>query len=157
MNFHEYVNACMIGILCMLPMPALASVPDSELSLGGVYFGASMQYVESMYGAPDKKSTTHEHPLWRGEVTTWKYGDSVIVTFSDKKVINVHISATNGFSTPAGVVVGMDYTIPEKLYGAPDKYGSSYLFYQRENNPYEGLAFHLHEGIITAISIGMFD
>jgi len=157
MNLRKYINVCIIGVLCMLPNRTFASVPDSEISLGGIYFGASMQYVKSIYGAPDKKSTIYDHPLWRGEVTTWKYGDSVVVTFSDKKVITVYVSENNGFATPAGVIVGMDYTVPQKLYGAPDNHGSSYLFYARESNPYEGLSFHLHEGIITAIAIGASD
>lgn len=86
-----------------------------------------MQYVKSIYGTPDKK------------------------------VITVYVSENNGFATPAGVIVGMDYTVPQKLYGAPDNHGSSYLFYARESNPYEGLSFHLHEGIITAIAIGASD
>ena len=111
----------------MLPNRTFASVPDSEISLGGIYFGASMQYVKSIYGTPDKK------------------------------VITVYVSENNGFATPAGVIVGMDYTVPQKSYGAPDNHGSSYLFYARESNPYEGLSFHLHEGIITAIAIGASD
>lgn len=127
MNLRKYINVCIIGVLCMLPNRTFASVPDSEISLGGIYFGASMQYVKSIYGAPDKK------------------------------VITVYVSENNGFATPAGVIVGMDYTVPQKLYGAPDNHGSSYLFYARESNPYEGLSFHLHEGIITAIAIGASD
>lgn len=127
MNLRKYINVCIIGVLCMLPNRTFASVPDSEISLGGIYFGASMQYVKSIYGTPDKK------------------------------VITVYVSENNGFATPAGVIVGMDYTVPQKLYGAPDNHGSSYLFYARESNPYEGLSFHLHEGIITAIAIGASD
>lgn len=65
----------------MLPNRTFASVPDSEISLGGIYFGASMQYVKSIYGTPDKKST-------------------------------IYVSENNGFATPAGVIVGMDYTVP---------------------------------------------
>ena len=127
MNLRKYINVCIIGVLCMLPNRTFASVPDSEISLGGIYFGASMQYVKSIYGTPDKK------------------------------VITVYVSENNGFATPAGVIVGMDYTVPQKLYGAPDNHGSSYLFSARESNPYEGLSFHLHEGIITAIAIGASD
>ena len=42
---------------------ASASVPDEEVSLGGIPYGASVDYVRGIYGAPSKVSTTSQHPF----------------------------------------------------------------------------------------------
>lgn len=156
MTLKKYFIA-FVAAFFMLPVNCHASVPDSEVSLGGIYYGASMQYVQDVYGRPDKRSVTYEHALWRGEVATWKYGDSIVVIFSDKKVIHVGISANNGFATPAGVIVGMPYTVPQRLYGTPDLHASTYMFYHVSDSEYRGVRFSLKNGVITTIDIGEFD
>ena len=59
------------------------SVSDSEVSLGGIPYQASSDYVQSIYGRPSSSSTTYDHPLFPGRVTTWKYGDDVPEWLSD--------------------------------------------------------------------------
>ena len=78
-----------IAVLAMFStMSAVsASVPDEEVSLGGIPYGASVDYVRGIYGAPSKVSTTSQHPLWRGWVDTYHYGTSVDVIFCNDAMV----------------------------------------------------------------------
>ncbi len=150
------IVAALFACLLMVPSLCLASVPVSEVSLGGIALGSSPDYVYQIYGRPDHSSTTYSHPLWTGKVTDWRYGNSVNVTFRNDQVIHVDVSANNGFATPAGITVGMKSSVPQNLYGSPDKHSSSFMFYSAGND-YQGVRFQLRNGVITVISIGWFD
>ena len=84
----------------------------NDVSLGGVQPHMSLEYVQSIYG-PMKQAKAHyiDH--------VFCYGDSVkIVPTSDGMgVKSVIIKANNGWATPAGVTVGMDASILQKIYG----------------------------------------
>ena len=136
----------------------MASVPDSEISIGGVSYGSSIDDVRNSYGAPDKVDTTNRHPLWRGFVDTYYYGSSFKVIFSDGNTLFISSTANNGLGTPAGVLVGMNRNTLRDVYGSPDGHASNYYFYQSESNSYVGLKFMLNsQGKITAIYAGSFD
>ncbi len=138
------------------------SVSDSEVSLGGIPYQASSDYVQSIYGRPSSSSTTYDHPLFPGRVTTWKYGSSSIIIFVNGSVVHVSATANNGFATPAGAYVGMKASVLQSLYGTPthqeqNKNGRSYAFYRTESSEYVGIRFDCKNGIITDINIGAFD
>ena len=138
------------------------AVSDSEVSLGGIPYRASSDYVQSIYGSPSSSNTTYNHPLFPGRVTTWKYGSSSSIVFVNGSVVHVSATANNGFATPAGAYVGMKASVLQSLYGTPThqgqyKNGRSYAFYRAESSEYVGLRFDCKNGIITDINIGAFD
>ena len=137
---------------------AAASVPDEEVSLGGVYYGASIDYVRGIYGAPSKVSTTNQHPLWRGWIDTYYYGGTVDITFCNALMIHADCKGNNGWATPAGITVGMDRETVLRLYGEPDRKEKGNFFYQSESNDHIGIKFVFNgAGKIASIHIGLFD
>jgi len=103
--------------LIMLVSTALASVPESELSIGGIGIGNSGGYVRSVYGNPDEVKNYNWGAIWR-------YG-SFKVILEKNKVISLESRGNNGLSTPAGVSVGMKMSNAYDLYGKADYQGSS--------------------------------
>lgn len=137
---------------------AFASVPDAEVSIGGIPYGASMDYVRSIYGAPAKVSTTSRHPLWRGQVDTYHYGTTMDVVFCNTAMVHADCRGNNGWGTPAGITVGMTKETVLRLYGEPDSEGKGSFFYQSESNGDHGIKFMFDDaGKIKSIHVGAFD
>lgn len=114
------VKRIMLATICCLIMlagTALASVPASELSIGGIGVGASGSYVRSVYGNPDNIRSYS----W-GEI--WKYGSFEIV-LENNTVLSLKSTSNNGLGTPAGLAVGMKVSTAYDLYGKPDSQGNS--------------------------------
>lgn len=128
-----------------------AAVPESELSLGGIYYQAPKSYVEGIYGSP----TSIGHGGYYEDI--WRYGESVSIGFVHNKVRNISVRANNGFATPAGVTVGMKRSTVYKIYGNPLNSDNTFMYYRTERSKYVGMKFTFKNGVITSISIGEFD
>ena len=104
-------------ICCMIMFigTVMASVPASELAIGGIGIGASGSYVRSVYGNPDDVKSYS----W-GEI--WKYGSFELV-FEKDTVLSLKSVGNNGLSTPAGLAVGMKIGTAYDLYGKADYQG----------------------------------
>ena len=100
-----------------------ASMPYSEMYLGGFTVGSSYSAMKKMYGEPvtDKDHAEDNY--------TCNYGDSVNVGYNryTDEIQHIKISANNGWKTPAGLAVGMNISDALNMYGNPDykKVGSS--------------------------------
>ena len=155
---RKFFSAIAVFALFSTMSAASASVPDEEVSLGGIPYGASMDYVRGIYGAPSKVSTTSQHPLWRGWVDTYHYGASVDVIFCNAAMVHADCKGNNGWATPAGITVGMTKETVLRLYGEPDSQGKGSFFYQSESNGNLGIKFLFNgAGKITSIHVGAFD
>ena len=135
-------------------------ITPQDMSLGGVEPGMSLDYVESIYG-PMKDVQSHyvEH--------LFGYGDTVkIVSSADgMSVKSVLVKGNNGWATPAGVTVGMDASILQKIYGtgAVDSTkhkkhrmpGYDYYTYWQTDNPFHYLTFGVKNGKIAFIKVGL--
>ena len=78
-----------------------ASIPESEIGIGGITFHASADYVKSIYGEPDNVTTTYNHVLWSGKIDNYYYGDSFHIVLRNDQVIWLGSTANNGLATPA--------------------------------------------------------
>ena len=140
-----------------------AAIPTSEIAIGGITVGSSADYVKSIYGEPDRITTTYNHALWRGKIDEYYYGDSFHIILSDDKVIWLGTTANNGLATPAGIRVGMKVSTLIDVYGNGkahrDRYGNICDYYYRSvKSEYSALKFGVdRNGIITAIYAGSFD
>jgi len=107
----------LLTICCMIVFigTVMASVPASELAIGGIGIGASGSYVRSVYGNPDDVKSYS----W-GEI--WKYGSFELV-FEKDTVLSLKSVGNNGLSTPAGLAVGMKIGTAYDLYGKADYQG----------------------------------
>lgn len=114
-----------------------ATLPDSEMSLGGLTLGMSLEAVQDHYGAPDKI-------ISKNNSLTYNYGGTVEIFFKKNPYNNnpnvelesIKATANNGFSTPSGLRVGMTYTEVVNIYGKhpalagpPTGNNSSYYYY----------------------------
>ena len=136
----------------------MASVPDSEISIGGVSYGTSIDEVRSSYNAPDKVDTTDRHPLWRGFVDTYYYGTSFKVIFSNCSAVFISSTANNGLGTPSGIYVGNSKQSVIDTYGEPDNKTRNYYYYKDEDNNNLGMKFIFNSREkITAIYVGSFE
>ncbi|MBO6245210.1 MAG: hypothetical protein J6N55_02880 [Anaerovibrio sp.] len=106
----------MILILLLIAYAAYANqLPTSEMSLNGISPGASMDYIKGIYGEPQLlRSNSGEKTYSYGGtlfLRTIQYGNS------HESVTFVESTANNGFSTPAGVTVGIKVSELFDLYG----------------------------------------
>lgn len=92
-----------------------ASVPASEMSLGSISAGTSINYVRQVYGMPNRTEDMG------GLYKDW-YGDSVSVVYrrNGSSVMNITSSANNGFKTPSGLTVGQSKNDVVSICGSPD-------------------------------------
>ena len=139
----------LVGALLMLSFSTVcASIPDSEFSLGGITIGSSADYVKSLYGEPDRASNAQPGP--DGSYYGYVYGSSLRIEFNadTNAVTGVIVTANNGFSTPAGITVGMDADVITQLYGEPFRISGGIISYHEEG---KWLVFTPRNGKITEI------
>ena len=135
-------------------------ITPQDMSLGGVEPGMSLSYVESIYGPMQEIKSHHvDHLLG--------YGDTVkIVPSADGTSVKaVLVKGNNGWATPAGVTVGMDASILQKIYGTgevdPTKHkarrmpGYDYYTYWQAGDPLHYLTFAVKDGKIAYIKVGL--
>ena len=104
---------------------AMAQIPLSEISLGGVAPKTDRAYVQEIYGEGNASPVQYDYRQGYYSASL-KYGDSVEIwsnspTADGEQVVTFMIvRANNGFATPKGIHVGS--TLKEVLaaYGRPD-------------------------------------
>ena len=148
--------ALLVGMVCY------AAIAGDGIAIGGIYYHAPASYVTDIYGAPARTASTAAHPLWKGQVDTYYYGDSFQVVLCDGQVVHVTSKDNNGLGTPAGATVGMTEAALTELYGAgevvTDKAGVVIAhYYGSETDASVGLKASVRDGIVTELSAGAFD
>lgn len=140
----------------------LSWIGPNDMSLGYVQPGMLLTTVEQVYG-PMKETKLHDG------TPAYGYGDSVkIVPSSDGAHVKaVYTSRNNGWATPAGVTVGMDPAILQKLYGTgaahPTKHkehhmqGYDYYSYWNSSDPSRFVTFVAKDKKIVYIEVGMME
>lgn len=104
---------------------AMAQIPLSEISLGGVTPNTDRAYVQEIYGEGNASPVQYDYRQGYYSASL-KYGDSVEIWSSsptadgEQMVSFMIVRANNGFATPKGIHVGS--TLKEVLtaYGRPD-------------------------------------
>ena len=156
---------CMLATICASSV-CFASIPDSELYIGGIGIGTTNQEVQTIYGDPwALTSQGKNHKLWKGEVKTYEYGKEKTykIIFNDNKVIQVYSKANNGLETPAGLHVGLTKEDVLDFYGEPDiinEYnGKDKWFYASETNEHKGMAIVIDNKTekVKEITVGLFE
>ncbi len=119
-----------------------ASMPRNEMFLGGLTFGSTSDYMIEIYGLPDTNERGVEY------LSTCKYGSGVEIGYlSDQhKIFTIIVRENNGWTTPAGLSVGMTFDKAVELYGDADfekvgdektAYAYFYYRYNKEIQNYE--------------------
>lgn len=149
----KYCSFVMIGVLMMLGSftSSVEAVSTEQLSIGGISFGDTEEYVKSIYGKPNDLKKMKPGPIENGVVYT--YGNSFKITFSNGRVFGVATSANNGLGTSDGVFVGMNEDAMYKVYGEPNSSKNGTFFYKEDGRNYRGLRFKVDDGVIEEISL----
>jgi len=125
--------------LCAAVSGSALAMSSSEMAIGGITPGSSLDYVENIYGAPDKtQSARNNH-----SIAYWGHGFNM--TIRPNGLVNyVTTSANNGLGTPAGLAVGQKIQVMYDLYGTPShSYNSNgYTNYYYKNHFGDGNSSH---------------
>ena len=85
-----------------------------EFTLGGLTLNNTYNDVIKMYGAPTRKLNGYSQMV----SNVVMYGNNVEIGFLGDKIRYIVTTADNGWTTPAGVHVGMYFDEVAKIYGA---------------------------------------
>lgn len=128
-----------------------AEISREEMKLGGLSIGMNGTAISRIYGEPSQTE-------FGGFV--WHYGDSVTINFQEGSLGSVTVTANNGWTTPAGLAVGMDVDSAMELYGEPDYSSKSgnqtlYVYFVNPYHPWGhmGILFDRDTKAITKINI----
>ena len=150
-------------ITMFLTSTCWASIPESELYIGGIGSPMTSGEVRDIYGDPYQLlASGNNHALWKGDVKSYAYGEqkSFKITFVDDKVIHVMTTANNGLRTPAGIGVKTEMTDVLENYGEPDDIvDETRWFYHIEENEAIGMVitFDKETNKVKEIRVGNFD
>lgn len=149
-------------LMMIISSTCFASVTREQMTLGGIYLGASPEYVKSIYGAPQD---VHIGGLF---YETDTYGDSVHIIYDFKgdihgplEVVGMETTANNGFATKDGVTVGMNQATVRRIYGVPDRiftrYGQTDIYHMQGRDYIDLIFDYDKKGIIKRIYSGNHD
>lgn len=117
----------LLAILCISTTTCFASIPRTDMAIGGVTLGSSLNYVKQIYGPPT--SFYYEDGDYiTGKIAVYSYNQMFVIYARTRNqpagMIDSIICRDKGLSTPAGFAVGMNFDIVKKIYGYP--YESKY-------------------------------
>lgn len=122
------------------------TIDESELYIGGIGIGTSLDYVEKIYGEPTSKEPFKNY---LGTGITYNYNDfflvSALYTKSNNTYVNYITCKESILSTPSGFAVGVPYAKVTEKYGkvsilTPEitkNLNKNYIYYEH----YIGLLF----------------
>ncbi len=135
--FKKFFIAAMFSVVVIQLSVCGANMPRNEMYLGGLTVGSTLDEMTGIYGNYDSYNPGVEG------LALYEYGDSVAIGYNSfsKKIISILVNANNGWTTPAGLAVGMNISDSVDLYGAPDysetgdyKAAHCYFFYDDSGN-----------------------
>lgn len=157
MKTKPLFTAALLMATLLIGSTAMAKVDRSQVALGGIPMAAPMSYVRSIYGEPDRTESKH---AYKTTVYDYYYGKGVhIYSMGTDRANVINVTANNGWTTPAGVAVGMSETVLTDVYGKADyiEYYKGTTLYEYQLAPYSGppiMIFGVENGKITSISVG---
>lgn len=121
--------AGLLGGLMLAASVCSATIPNSELAIGGIVPWMTRDQVVQIYGEPTKE-ITHVIPTRKGNFNYYEmqYGTSFFCWYGyfnsgterEYRVDTIKTTANNGLGTPAGLMVGQPVSRMLELYGKPD-------------------------------------
>lgn len=146
--------AALVASAAMMMGSIYASVPNDELVIGGIGYGASAQYVESVYGKPSEMEVKPDQRFYNGQAYEYEYGDSLEIFFLDSQVRRIEIDRHNGLKTKAGIEVGSTLADVKAKYGEPDKVRHDKYIYYSQDRSDVGFIFEIENGLVKEIEMG---
>lgn len=128
-----------------------AYISQSEIRIGNISFGSSLNQVRELYGEPDEIEIIHTKS-GKGNVETITYDDRLCVKAINNKIVRCSISSPQ-ITTSYGISVGDSINKLRSVYGKEDGFYGAVIRYQAIEDQNKELNFYYKDGIITNISI----
>lgn len=140
------VGTGIFGAVILTASVCAAAIPQSQLNIGGVSYGASVSDVEKNFGKPTKTKNY-------GEKIKYKYANDLEFEFVNGKVSEIEVEDFSDAKTSAGIGIGADVSAIERAYGAADLiHKDKYIYYTDDKNL--GLVFKIKNGQVQKIKCG---
>ncbi len=135
-----------------------AKMPRSEMYLGTLTVGSSINEMKKIYGTPTADGMGFE------ENRSCTYGDDVVIYYNtlEEKIQSIVVTGNNGWTTPSGFNVGGNIRTVLNLYGSADytKSGNSkkaHLYFSCDKHkPEFGLVILVDENNGMILEIGIY-
>ena len=165
------ILTAILGAAILSESVCFAAIPQNQIVLGGVFYGASVSDVEKTLGQPIKTKIETKHnggkhhdknkhnenrsdANYNVEKTKWEYGNSLKVKFIDGKVCEIEAEDSSDAKTAAGIGIGADVSALEKAYGKADFiHNDKYIYCTDDKNL--GLVFEIKNGKVHEIKCGV--
>jgi len=115
----------------MINATCFANIAADEIALGGLVPNTPMSVVKKIYGQPLS--------YYRGHAD---YGNGfTIYTMGGNEAWSISTTQNNGIATPAGVIVGMNADVLNRVYGKADSL--------EKDNTFGGYIYHYYSPDLT--------
>ena len=139
-------------VLILLNTPACeAYISQSEMVIGNISFGTSLNKVKQLYGEPDKIEITHR-TSGQGDVARVTYENMLNLVAINNKVVACTIYSPQ-ITTSYGVKVGDSINRLRPVYGKEDGYFGVVIRYEAIEDKDKNLSFGYKNGTITNIGL----
>ena len=152
------VTIMVLMLLFCVSSVCMARIPQDQVAVGGIGYGASRDYVESVYGDP-----THEQKGFdenKRPIVAVLYGKHLHIVYRNNAIIDLSYYGDRSLATPAGVTCGMDLSVLRNIYGTADNIysahgGTIYVYAGAESNGknHGVMEFDVRNGKIHQIEI----
>ncbi|MBE6098153.1 MAG: hypothetical protein E7198_10220 [Schwartzia succinivorans] len=108
------LTAYLAGLMLMSSATAFAAIPSTDIALGDVQPGMSINDAVAAFGEPRYRD--------HGEKATFSNGIKIeLDDYSHSTIEEIQLSRNGSAATPAGITIGSSENAVIKAYGQPDK------------------------------------
>lgn len=129
------------------------SLPDDQMVLAQISYGASIDAVKQAYGMPSEYDQEHKAGV-NGMVEEYEYNHAFKVWAVNGVVQRIKVDHLNNYATSKGISVGSTSSSVQEAYGQPDIMTNDRYVYRSASNPQLGLSFELEFGLVEEIVCG---
>ena len=102
------------GLMMLSGATAFAAIPSSDIALGGIQPGMSINDAIVAFGEPNYRD--------HGEEAIFSNGIKIdLDDYSRNTIEEIQLSRNSSVATPAGITIGSSESAIKEAYGEPDK------------------------------------
>lgn len=117
MNIKKLIILVLVLIMTLVAVTCFAHIPESDLNIGGIYYGQPWEEVINMYGSPFANDAVHKNTY------SFKCGNSTLLVTKGENGTVVGVSTGLVGVLPTNKGIRPDSFVEDviKAYGQPDR------------------------------------
>ena len=154
------VTVIVLMLMFCVSSVCMARIPQDQVAVGGIGYGSSREYVESIYGKPTSEKRVYDKNKRLHIVAMYGKYLHIYYDLKDNTIVDLSYYGDNSLATPAGVTCGMDLSVLRNIYGTADNIysahgGTIYVYAGTESNGknHGVMEFDVRNGKIHQIEI----